>query len=1238
MKRLRLVLIVAINFFPFWLGAKQVSPETAKQVAVTQVSSHSQLRSAQDLNLVFTKTTAATSSQASGAMRASSSAPADVLYYVFNAGSGFVIVSGDDVAKPVLGYSDAGTYDPNNLPPNFVYYLDDFLAKEIEQAIAQGVTQSEETKGQWDAYLSGNITTLRAATAAGPLFGTDGDHANSIAWDQYLPFNHFCPSPTTGSNPIVTGCVATAMAQIMKYYAYPAKGNGEINYTTSTLGLPLSKDLSSDSYNWDNMLPYYTTNTYTGTTKGEDDVATLMYDCGLSVNMDYNTVSAGGSAAFSWNAGKALLTNFGYNQSLAYKQRAYYSDAEWETILKTQIDNAQPVLYSGQGTGGHAFVCDGYDDSGNFHFNWGWSGGSNGFYALSALNPNGTSYQFNSGHEMIINIVPQSGEAQSSEIYFDNNTFSPPDSVSYTTSPFNVYTLFFYNFGYYPVTGYFGIAIYDQKTGQLSETIGKSSSTSTLNIQQMHDDGYLYYSGSGNYVNNCKISTSPPGNYFIKPVFITATDTISVHLPSGTAPRAFTVKGVTLDNTTLNMLVGDQIQLNPSIFIASPTTVTWSSDKPDIASVGVSNGLVTAVSKGSATIEVTVVDGTSTYTATCTVTVNDRNVTWLGNSTNWTDPSNWDAGRIPTASDIVYIPGVAPNFPDLQSGDNATAAEIHFQPGAQIGHQSYLSATTKAFVQYDFSNQLTQRDRWLMLSIPLGQVYTGDFSFGGYPATYMKSFSSVTNGTTTSGSWDAVTHSNEEPYSFGDAFVLWLNDDNKEPQNPDKGLKLLNGIREFPFYQHHAEDAPAAEREFYANVDQSHTYSNSSKESTFYGFMLSGADYIPDDSKATTVPRDDNSAYQLAKTGTNFTSIQADFTGGVFALIGNPYMATLDFGAFQQANTGIKKNYYIWTGAGYTIFTPDGNVGPTSATVVTSAEQFIPPLQGFLVEKQEPTLLSARFRTASIPPGGGDSGDSGDDTGTSSIPLSFNEGMTTVAQNVALRSSANVENKLNIIAGTPLAGFNAFIAKREGGQDEYGDLDARLISNGITDVPQIYTLKPNNGGLIAVGANIISSDDLLIPVGLATSYAGNITLSFSGMNNYDANLSFIDTEANKEIDLTGLTSCDYVVNYTPKTVNNAVAASENRFFIRISKTITGLDRPTVEKANVFEENGHIQVVSGASNPIKEVAVYSQQGALIYKNSAVNAISYSVSRNLPAGAYIVKVISEKNADNVKVIVK
>jgi len=1190
MKNFKLVLILVISFFPVCLGAKQVSPETAQKVAETQILSRNQLRSAQELNLVFVKTT--DNKTISAQAKVNSNTPADVLYYVFNVGEkGFVIVSGDDVAVPVLGYSDAGAYDSDNLSPNFVYFLDDFLAKEIEQAISQNIPQNEKTKEQWQAYLSGEAVALRVATATTPLLDEKG-----IKWNQRLPYNYYCPQYNGGRT--VTGCVATAMAQIMMFYEYPRFGNGTIGgYNTTTLGISIAQmDISTHEYKWENMLAQYPERW--GGTQAEDEVAKLMYDCGVSVNMDYYP---SGSGAVMRNSGTAFINNFGYSQSITYKQRAYYTIDEWETLLKAEINKRQPVLYGGQAPdGGHAFVCDGYDDSGKFHFNWGWGGtDNNNYFVLNALNT--SSGNFNSGQEIIINISPNN----SSEINYEmilgagaNNpmvfTSTAVNNQVNSTELFGVSTAFYFNVGYFPITGYMGVAFYD-KTNQLLQVLAQSSSS---------QDFLPWGTGYGLSYSNLRVSSSvPPGDYFIKPILRTTANDIIIVRTSIQLP--LTIKGVTLDETNLDIVVGDNIQLTPTIFISpTPTNVTWSSSNQNVAEVN-GNGLVTGKAQGTATITVAVVDGTSTYTATCNINVSNlpsTTIAWTGaaGDNKWDNPANWDNG-IPDITDKVIIPASVSNFPILTN--NVTVAEIHFEPGAQIGNQSKL--TGKAFVQYN----LGKRERWNMLSIPLEQVYPGDFAFGGYPQTWVRTFTTTSDGNITKGSW-VTARASTNAFSAGDGFVLWLNADDHsgEPVNNEKGLKLLdNNIRELPFFQHHIEGSP--DYDTYHAVHQAHFYVGVEEEgvSTFYNVVNDNGQYVLG-SNHYDVNRDE-SAYKLAGAS---GSIALNFADGSFAVVGNPYMATLDFSELYDTNQSqIKPNYYIWTGEDYTIFAPDGISG---AEISDNPQwQYIAPLQGFIVEKVETRAAAA------------------------SPQLSFNENMTSVNKAVVLRSSEN-KNKLDIVARNKVAGVRTFIAKREYGQDEFGDFDARKIINSISDIPEIYTLKPYKSGIIATGINIINNDDLLIPVGLATSYEGNITLSFSGMDAYDAELYLIDAEINKEIELTGLASYDYVFDYTPKTVNGETAVCENRFFIRISKTVTGLRETIAKKANVFETNGLICVVSGASNPIKEVAVYNLQGALMYKKSAINAISYMVSRNWPAGAYIVKVVSEKNIDNIKLIIK
>ena len=308
-------------------------------------------------------------------------------YYVFNidedAGGGFVIIAADDAVQPVLGYSDNGHYDENNLPSNFAYWMD-YLQQEIKYAIEQNLPQIDN----WATLSQTNFST----TAVEPLIQTK--------WNQNAPYKDLCPMD--GVSRSVTGCVATAIAQIMKYHRYPAQGIGQSPaYTTKTKGINVpSVDFSATTYDWDNML-----NTYSGTTTTvqKNAVATLMYHCGVSVEMDYANTGSGAESNLLLSA---LVDYFGYDPSIQYQLRDRFNNVSWEAMLREQIDAGLPVYYTGGEllTYAHAFVCDGYDDTGKFHFNWGWGGGLDGYFVTTSLNP--SIYTFNSGQKIIMNIKP----------------------------------------------------------------------------------------------------------------------------------------------------------------------------------------------------------------------------------------------------------------------------------------------------------------------------------------------------------------------------------------------------------------------------------------------------------------------------------------------------------------------------------------------------------------------------------------------------------------------------------------------------------------------------------------------------------------------------------------------------------------------------------------------------------------------------------------------------------------
>lgn len=285
--------------------------------------------------------------------------------YVFAARQGgFMVLSADDTSVPLLGFSDSGTLPASEteLPDGMRYWLGS-LAEQVafnaEHAPQAGTTLSVRRADATRADISPMITTK---------------------WNQDAPYNDQCP--TVGNNRCVTGCVATAMAQVMNYYKFPANVQDNHSYTWKNGGTSLTLSISpSIKFDWDNMLDVYDDNSPQSAC---DAVATLMSACGRSVNMNYSPEASG---AQTIAVPRAFVESFGYDPGLQYMMRDYYSIPEWEDIVYENLRQYGPVYYDGQSnTGGHAFVCDGYSD-GYFHFNWGWGGMSDGYYLLTALDP-----------------------------------------------------------------------------------------------------------------------------------------------------------------------------------------------------------------------------------------------------------------------------------------------------------------------------------------------------------------------------------------------------------------------------------------------------------------------------------------------------------------------------------------------------------------------------------------------------------------------------------------------------------------------------------------------------------------------------------------------------------------------------------------------------------------------------------------------------------------------------------
>ena len=288
--------------------------------------------------------------------------------YIFNAEKGFVVMAADDRVKPILGYSLTGRFEANDMPENLVWWLQGYN-NQIQYFIDNQIKSSAESAQRWKELLEGPNGTIKTTTVVEPLIQTQ--------WNQNSPYNNLCPSGT------VTGCVATAMAQVMKYWNYPAHGMGSHSYipiNNPSLGEQFA-DFNSTYYDWGNMA-----NTYdnTSTTAQQQAVATLMYHCGVSVNMKYGSTSN----ASTGEVANSLKTFFNYSPDIQWLERNNYSDNEWIGMLKSDLDQNRPIQYAGKGNGeGHSFLCDGYDSNNYFHFNWGWGGKCDAYYSVDNLNP-----------------------------------------------------------------------------------------------------------------------------------------------------------------------------------------------------------------------------------------------------------------------------------------------------------------------------------------------------------------------------------------------------------------------------------------------------------------------------------------------------------------------------------------------------------------------------------------------------------------------------------------------------------------------------------------------------------------------------------------------------------------------------------------------------------------------------------------------------------------------------------
>ncbi|MDE5876194.1 MAG: C10 family peptidase [Muribaculaceae bacterium] len=367
------------------IDARTLSPdEVLSYIALSQKRVNTQNQQSAVFNLVYTQ------------MTEDGMAP---MMYIFNRAKvessfyseslekadGFIVAASDDRFPILLGYSDNGTFDADNVPPQFQWWIDEYC-RQMEWALSNYTTHTPK-KAPHTAYDE-------SWEPVDPIIKTQ--------WNQSAPYSNLCP------NQYSTGCVATAAAQVVRKWEWP-KDYGTATHSYKWGSQILEFDYSSTRFDWDNMLDNYENNSYSE--QEAFAVAQLMYAMGVGVDMAY---SSGGSGAPSYRLPNLLINYLGYDKGLSFRIREYFSDAQWHKLIYDEVSAGRPVLYGGQSRSvGHEFICDGYSGDGYYHINWGWSGDCDGYFRLSALEPSehgiggsttGDGYNFD--QEAVIGIQP----------------------------------------------------------------------------------------------------------------------------------------------------------------------------------------------------------------------------------------------------------------------------------------------------------------------------------------------------------------------------------------------------------------------------------------------------------------------------------------------------------------------------------------------------------------------------------------------------------------------------------------------------------------------------------------------------------------------------------------------------------------------------------------------------------------------------------------------------------------
>ena len=427
MKLKKIALLVTFVALVGTIFGNPVDVKTAQKAAATFAASISQTKGAQDLNLVYTATNETATLN---------------YFYVFNSENGFVMISGDDNMIPVLAYSTESQFTTENMPEHVASFLKGY-ERMAQFVIDNNVVCVPENTQEWNELISGTFRATKGTDAVSPLLGENkwGQSGNTVNGTYKPLYDAKCPN--RNGQYAVTGCMATVLSQIISYHKYPSKGYGSHEYT-HTATEPGRVSYGKQSFNFAGTTFDFTNMplqlTPTSSTTQINAVATLMYACGVGVEMDYGTQESGGSGsgleeqASHVHSGQYAIKQY-FNYPLAsIISRNTMGDASFLATIKADLDKSLPVAVTGfdaNQQNGHIFVCDGYDASNKLHLNWGWDGGMNGYYALGGFTPrSGTvAYNFNYNNQAMVNIIPGNKLTNNTALVLNTKVTTNPATI-----------------------------------------------------------------------------------------------------------------------------------------------------------------------------------------------------------------------------------------------------------------------------------------------------------------------------------------------------------------------------------------------------------------------------------------------------------------------------------------------------------------------------------------------------------------------------------------------------------------------------------------------------------------------------------------------------------------------------------------------------------------------------------------------------------------------------------------